>query len=160
MKHQHKFASIEKGGQDSSCCGCCYCSRSAKRWTWCAITTPLAFLALFFIGLVIRTALLKEGPFVLQKLDQNPTFLNLSRNEVEAMSKRLGGAIQIPTISYNQTFLNTTALGKFHEYLRDTFPRVFDTPWIEVNVINEFSFLFRVQGEKITKNPYLLCAHM
>ena len=124
------------------------------------ITTPLAFLVLFFIALAIRTALLKEGPFVLQKLDHNPDFLNLSRNEIKEMSKRLGDAIKIPTISYNQTSLSTTELGKFHEYLRKTFPKVFDTPWIEVNVINEFSLLFWVQGQKTTQNPYLLCAHM
>ena len=37
MKHQHKFTSIEKGGHDSSCCGCCYCSQSTKRWTWVPI---------------------------------------------------------------------------------------------------------------------------
>ena len=124
------------------------------------ITTPLAFLVLFFIALAIRTALLKDSPFVLQKLDHNPDFLNLSRNEIKEMSKRLGDAIKIPTISYNQTSLSTTELGKFHEYLRKTFPKVFDTPWIEVNVINEFSLLFWVQGQKTTQNPYLLCAHM
>ena len=154
---QHKFMHVESGGE-KQCCGCCYCSQNTRRSWTCCIATPIVLLVLFIFGLLIRTALLDESPFILEKLDDdiNLTFLNLTNEEKLSAAQRLRGAIQIPTVSYSQTEQNFTALSMFNEYLKDTFSNVFEAPYIDAIEVNKYSLLFRVEGLQSTKNPYLL----
>ena len=142
----HKFMDVESGQKN--------CSRTSK--CSCIILTPIVLFGLFVIGLVIRTAFISESPFVLEKLDEDPTFLNLTDEEKLSAAKRLQGAIRIPTISYTQTEQNFTALSMFQDYLKDTFPEVFEASYIETIEVNKYSLLFRVEGLQSTKNPYLL----
>ena len=69
---------------------------------------------MFISGIAIRAALL-EDPFELKTLDENPSFLDLSSQEILETAQRLGEAIRIQTVSYNETVLNITALELFHE---------------------------------------------
>jgi carboxypeptidase PM20D1 len=156
---KHKFSTVETG-KDNSCCGCCYCSKTQKRAACTLVWTPIVLFLLFIIGLLIRTALI-ESPFALKRLSEDsPKFMNLSSSLKLVMAERLGRAIQIRTISINETTLNTTALAEMHSLLTSTFDRVFKSDFITVQRVNTYSLLLRIEGTIATRNPYMLCGHL
>lgn len=82
-----------------------------------------------------------------------------STSERLAMKEALKGAIQIPTVSFSSTESNTTALAEFGEFIQKVFPRVFQTSFIQHEVVAEYSHLFTVHGTDPDLQPYLLLAH-
>ncbi|XP_037680816.1 N-fatty-acyl-amino acid synthase/hydrolase PM20D1 isoform X3 [Choloepus didactylus] len=76
-----------------------------------------------------------------------------------AMKEALKGAIQIPTVSFSDEESNTTALAEFGEYMQKVFPTLFNTSFIQHEVVGEYSHLFTVQGSDPTLQPYMLMAH-
>ncbi|XP_023342401.1 N-fatty-acyl-amino acid synthase/hydrolase PM20D1.1, partial [Eurytemora carolleeae] len=75
-------------------------------------------------------------------------------------ASKLAGAIQIPTVSRDNDDLSLEELSNLHLYLKTTFPDVFSSSFVEVTAVNEHSLLLSVSGSQITKNPYLLAAHL
>ncbi|XP_042207550.1 N-fatty-acyl-amino acid synthase/hydrolase PM20D1-like [Homarus americanus] len=55
---------------------------------------------------------------------------------------------------------DTHQLLRFHEFLRESFPHVFNCSYIETEVINTYSLLFTVTGSTPELQPYLLMGHM
>ncbi|MBZ3880675.1 putative carboxypeptidase PM20D1 [Sciurus carolinensis] len=82
-----------------------------------------------------------------------------SEEEHVAMKEALKGAIQIPTVSFSHEESNTTALVEFGEYIREVFPTVFKTNFIQHEVVGNYSHLFTVQGSEPSLQPYMLLAH-
>ncbi|XP_004610123.2 N-fatty-acyl-amino acid synthase/hydrolase PM20D1 [Sorex araneus] len=80
--------------------------------------------------------------------------------ERTAMKEALKAAIQIPTVSFGPEEFNTTALAEFGEFMRRAFPTVFNTSFIQHEVVGEYSHLFTVQGSDPSLQPYLLLAHI
>lgn len=76
------------------------------------------------------------------------------------MKEALKGAIQIPTVSFGPEEFNTTALAEFGEFIRRGFPTVFNTSFIQHEVVGKYSHLFTVHGEDPSLQPYLLLAHI
>ena len=156
MKHKFIQDDIEK----NKCCGCCQCSKTQKRLTWFFCFLPLASLAVLLVVILIRAATL-ESKLVVEPLDPQPKFMNLSSSEKNSMTKRFSEAIQIRTVSYNATSQENDALKNFQDFLRANYPHMFDnTAYITHEVINEYSLLFRIEGSVTTSHPYLLCAHL
>uniref|UniRef100_A0AAY4E3H9 Peptidase M20 dimerisation domain-containing protein n=1 Tax=Denticeps clupeoides TaxID=299321 RepID=A0AAY4E3H9_9TELE len=69
-------------------------------------------------------------------------------------------AIQIPTVSYSETSLNTTALRDFSKLLRKAFPAVFSSHLVTHEIVGEYSHLFWVAGSDLSLVPYMLLAHI
>ena len=65
--------------------------------------SPLVALVILVLVLVINAATLQPY-LVVEPLDTQPIFMDLTDQQKNIIAKRLGGAIQIPTISYNSTF--------------------------------------------------------
>jgi len=73
----------------------------------------------------------------------------------------LSHAIQCRTVSHDDPSLNLTKkaeLLKLHELLKGSFPTLHRKHPPEI--INHFSLLFKIPGEKKNKNPIMLCAHL
>ena len=103
-----------------------------------------------------------DSPFVLNRLDPQPQFMNSSDEDIEKRAQALGTAITFPTVSFNSSYTNTTALDEFHTFLRQNYAHIFNgsLPFIKVHVVNRHSLLIRVEGQIATSNPYLLCGHL
>ncbi|XP_004578993.2 N-fatty-acyl-amino acid synthase/hydrolase PM20D1 isoform X1 [Ochotona princeps] len=82
-----------------------------------------------------------------------------SQKESTEMKEALKGAIQIPTVSFSRNKSNTTALAEFGKYIRKVFPRLFNTTFIQHEVVGEYSHLFTIQGADRSLQPYMLLAH-
>ena len=75
-------------------------------------------------------------------------------------AQKLGQSIQIPTVSWNDTYQNSKEIFQLIEFLYEIFPTVFSSEYVRVYPVNTLSLLLRVQGVKNTKNPYLLAGHL
>ncbi len=159
MRSKHRFSTVE-AGKHNTCCGCCYCSKKQKITVCTLIWLPIAILVLLVVAILIRTALV-EPRFELMRLSADPpVFMNLTDDDKLDMAKRLGEAIQLKTISIDADTQNETALALMRDLLSSKFPGVFSSDFIEIEVVNDLSLLFRVEGRMSTANPYLLCGHL
>ena len=74
-------------------------------------------------------------------------------------AERLAKAVRFKTISYqDREQIDYGAFARFHAYLRETYPRVFET--LEVELLNDFSLLIRWPGRDHSLQPILFTAHM
>ncbi|XP_045154167.1 N-fatty-acyl-amino acid synthase/hydrolase PM20D1 isoform X2 [Echinops telfairi] len=78
-----------------------------------------------------------------------------SERERVEMKEALKGAIRIPTVSFSSEESNVTALAEFGEYIH----KVFNTSFIQHEVVGGYSHLFTVQGSDPSLEPYMLLAH-
>ncbi|XP_058131080.1 N-fatty-acyl-amino acid synthase/hydrolase PM20D1 [Dasypus novemcinctus] len=123
-------------------------------WKYVCVLALAAMLLLAF-STVSRSKVprIKEPPGASQIPSQ------FTEEERVAMKEALQGAIQIPTVSFSAEESNTTALAEFGEYIQKVFPTVFNTSFIQHEVVGEYSYLFTVQGSDPTLQPYMLMAH-
>jgi len=76
-----------------------------------------------------------------------------------APQERLALAVSIPTVSYQEADrIDYTQLQRFHQFLRDSFPRVFSQ--LEVETVRDYSLLLRWPGSDPARQPVLFIAHM
>ena len=74
-------------------------------------------------------------------------------------AERLAEAVRFKTISYqDRNKIDYAAFARFHAYLREIYPRVFET--LEVELLNDFSLLIRWPGKDHSLQPILFTAHM
>ncbi|MEE4146553.1 MAG: M20/M25/M40 family metallo-hydrolase [Halieaceae bacterium] len=74
-------------------------------------------------------------------------------------AERLGSAVRFKTISYqDHEQIEYREFDAFHQFLRDSFPRVFAA--LEVETINDYSLLLRWPGSDAALPPVLFTAHM
>ncbi|KAI0367042.1 carboxypeptidase S [Pilatotrama ljubarskyi] len=76
--------------------------------------------------------------------------------------KALGGAVQIPTESYDDLGpvgedSRWEVFGKLHKYLEQTFPRVFET--LNVTRVNTYGIVLHWQGSNESALPVVMAAH-
>lgn len=71
----------------------------------------------------------------------------------------LAEAVKIKTISYqDKAEIDYDEFIKFHSYLENTYPRVYET--LQREVINDYSLVYKWQGAAEQLKPMLLMAHM
>jgi carboxypeptidase PM20D1 len=86
--------------------------------------------------------------------NQNPVKID----EAQA-TQRLSSAIQIPTISYDDSALvDTQMFARFHQFLQQAYPLVHQNA--EKTVINQHSLVFHLPGKDTSLKPVLFLAHM
>lgn len=126
-----------------------------------------------------QVELLKHQSSTTDKLLQNfadKIFPSPSIDETQGLVKKVRGtlterqikyasilshAIQCRTVSHDEPSLNLTnkaELLKLHKLMKASFPTLYKKHPPEI--INNFSLLFKVPGEKKDKKPIMLCAHL
>lgn len=125
-----------------------------------AIAVLVIVLVVLVTTVLVIAAVNTSSPFTLVTLDTDPKFITFTEEEKLERAQLLGEAIRFPTISFNKTFTNTTALQELHAFLNETYADVFNAPFVTRYTINTHSLLLRVSGETSTANPYLLCGHL
>uniref|UniRef100_A0AAQ5Z4S3 Peptidase M20 dimerisation domain-containing protein n=1 Tax=Amphiprion ocellaris TaxID=80972 RepID=A0AAQ5Z4S3_AMPOC len=90
----------------------------------------------------------------------NNISLVIDHHQREELLANFKEAIRIPTVSFSETEINTTALLEFDRFLRKAFPTVFSSSLVHHELVGNYSHLFRVQGSQPDLVPYLLLAHI
>ncbi|XP_018529973.1 N-fatty-acyl-amino acid synthase/hydrolase PM20D1.2 isoform X1 [Lates calcarifer] len=86
--------------------------------------------------------------------------LVIDGHQREELLTNFKGAIRIPTVSFSETEINTTALLEFDRLLRKAFPTVFSSNLVHHELVANYSHLFWVQGSQPGLVPYMLLAHI
>ncbi|XP_064333192.1 N-fatty-acyl-amino acid synthase/hydrolase PM20D1 isoform X4 [Camelus dromedarius] len=123
---------------------------------------PRPYICLLAAVLLLGIAAVSRSKGLLGKEHERTPRItsHFSQKERVTMKEALKGAIQIPTVSFSSKELNTTALTEFGRYIRKVFPTVFQTSFIQHEVVGEYSHLFMVQGSDPSLQPYMLLAHI
>ena len=123
------------------------------------IWVPIITLVGLVTVLVVNAALVADR-FERLELDPSPTFLNSSEDVIMARAERLGGAVKIKSISYDPSKQERTELVKLIKYINETYPSIRRSKFISRYEVNDLSLVYRVEGTEMTKNPYIICAHL
>ncbi|QOY90388.1 M20 family peptidase [Paludibaculum fermentans] len=100
-----------------------------------------------------RTALLKSRQV---RPAGTPALTTLDTSSAPA---HLAGAIRIPTISFDDPAkIDGSQLLRLHRYLRETYPRTHAA--LSVEVVNQYSLLYRWDGASPDAPPILLLGHL
>ena len=122
----------EDGGRSLTCCGLCYFSRTQKILCYLAIVIPVLVIVSLVLAILINTWTVKDK-FQLQRLSEDDIhFVNPSNEEATEWSEKLGGAIKIQTISWNDTDQNLEQIIDLHKFLYQSFPSVFSSEVVQV----------------------------
>ena len=138
------------------------CRKISKIIFWFLIAIVL-FCIVTFTCLVINAYLLTTEGYKRTKIDANPEYLGLSKNESIEQAKRLLGAIKIDTMSASEgkekdKYLN--GIKELHKYIKVEYPNIHEAEYIEKLVVNDYSLIYRVQGTSSSKQVYMLTAHL
>lgn len=123
------------------------------------LAMALGVVALLLLVAVIRAVTIEGEDY------RDPGLEGLVREELpglylQTLPELMGRALAIPTVSSAPGDYDTEQLLRFHAFLRESFPNAFNASFVEVEVVNNYSFLFTVKGSDPALQPYLLAAHM
>ncbi|XP_073325968.1 N-fatty-acyl-amino acid synthase/hydrolase PM20D1.2 [Pagrus major] len=90
----------------------------------------------------------------------NNISLDIDHRRREELLANFKEAIRIPTVSFSETEINTTALLEFDRLLRKAFPTVFSSSLVHHELVAKYSHLFWVPGSQPDLVPYMLLAHI
>lgn len=112
----------------------------------------LLFLLIIVAGVVlVNTIFFRSVQIEVEPLKNNP----IHRDDAVEI---LAGAIQLPTVSWADTADRDTAIfEKFITYVQQQFPQVHDE--LEFERINDYSLLYKWEGQDSTLAPVLLTGH-
>uniref|UniRef100_A0A671QN08 Probable carboxypeptidase PM20D1.2 n=1 Tax=Sinocyclocheilus anshuiensis TaxID=1608454 RepID=A0A671QN08_9TELE len=86
--------------------------------------------------------------------------LHLSPQQRKNLLANFKAAIQIPTVSFTETNVNTSALREFDGLLRKVFPKIFSSSLVQHEMVGNYSHLLTVPGSEPDLEPYMLLAHI
>jgi len=109
----------------------------------------IAFLALIVI-LVAKTIMLDSKQLSAEK--------GTEITVMDGFESRLSGAVQIPTITWEDTQKTDTAqFTVFHNYLKEVFPLIHDK--LPLQKFNHHALLYTWEGKNLQLKPVILLAH-
>ncbi|XP_034028813.1 N-fatty-acyl-amino acid synthase/hydrolase PM20D1.2-like isoform X2 [Thalassophryne amazonica] len=86
--------------------------------------------------------------------------LVINHHQREELLDNFKEALRIPTVSFTESDINTTALLEFNKLIRKAFPTIFSSKLVHHEVVSNYSHLFWVQGSQPNLAPYMLLAHI
>ncbi|ROL53251.1 N-fatty-acyl-amino acid synthase/hydrolase PM20D1.2 [Anabarilius grahami] len=139
----------------------------STHWKLFKFLKVLLFSAIFAITVLFLVATVRTFTFdvnaglELGKWENTTTIsLHLSPQQRKNLLANFKAAIQIPTVSFTETNVNTSALREFDGLLRRVFPKVFSSSLVKHEVVGNYSHLFTVPGREPDLEPYMLLAHI
>ena len=119
------------------------------------------------IMVICIKAVLLKVKFHRITLDAHPEFLDSSNNSIFERAERLGEAIKFKTVSVNAKDGDAKsreyyeALFQINDFIENVYPNLHSSPDVEKIKVNDYSMIFRIQGEMSdNKTPYMLCGHL
>ncbi|XP_052449839.1 N-fatty-acyl-amino acid synthase/hydrolase PM20D1.2 isoform X2 [Carassius gibelio] len=136
-------------------------------WKLFKFLKVLLFSVIFLITVLFLVATVKTFTFdadaglLLGKWENTTAIsLHLSPQQRKNQLAHFKAAIQIPTVSFTETNVNTSALREFDALLRKVFPKVFSSSVVQHEMVGSYSHLLTVSGSEADLEPYMLLAHI
>ncbi|KAJ8377697.1 hypothetical protein AAFF_G00254780 [Aldrovandia affinis] len=140
--------------------------QSTKMRVWKFVKVACLSLTLVLIVLLLVAAIrtlsldVNAGLQLAQWEKTNHIAPDISQQQREQLLEHFREAIRIPTVSFSETDLNTTALAEFNLLLERAFPVVFSSDLVKHEVVANYSHLFWAPGSDPALTPYMLLAHV
>ncbi len=135
-------------------CSSCCC-------LWTAIVVAIVILAVFFLVLTGLTYLSGTPYGGTTTAAQDEGFDLIADNATYERALRLANGIAIRSVAFAPSRYNETALVKLRDYIEKSFPLIHSATFVTRHVVNNFSLLYRVEGQDPSAGPpYLLCSHL
>lgn len=120
-----------------------------------------SIIALLLVATVRTFTLDVDSGLHLGKWENTTTIsLQLRTQQRQNLLANFKAAIRIPTVSFTETHVNTSALQEFDGLLRSVFPKVFSSSLVRHEVVGNYSHLFTIAGTDADLEPYMLLAHI
>ncbi len=114
--------------------------------------------AAFLLGLIAIAVFRAATVFDDVQLEPAQDLAQVELNQEQVVA-RMAGAIRFRTISHDdRSNFDAGAFLAFHDYLRESFPRVHERA--ELTLINDYSLLFHIAGSDRSRKPIMLMGHM
>lgn len=126
------------------------------------LLTFILSLTLLFLVATVRTFTfdVSAGLHLGKWENTNTIAPHLTPQQKKDLLANFKAAIQIPTVAFTETNINTDALREFDALLRRAFPKVFSSSLVKHETISNYSHLFTVSGTELDLEPYMLLAHI
>ncbi|XP_014675093.1 PREDICTED: probable carboxypeptidase PM20D1 [Priapulus caudatus] len=116
-----------------------------------------AFLLLFVTLLVVRTLLLAPPTAHVTKCDpKDADFIKADARALRIFSR----ALTIKTISWSADKISGEALLELHRHVFESYPLIHSSPYVQLELVNNYSLLYTVSGSDPELQPYMLAAHL
>uniref|UniRef100_A0A671QSR2 Probable carboxypeptidase PM20D1.2 n=1 Tax=Sinocyclocheilus anshuiensis TaxID=1608454 RepID=A0A671QSR2_9TELE len=139
----------------------------SARWKLFKFLKVLLFSVIFSITVLFLVATVRTFTFdvdaglQLGKWENTTAIsLHLSPQQRKNLLANFKAAIQIPTVSFTETNVNTSALREFDGLLRKVFPKIFSSSLVQHEMVGNYSHLLTVPGSEPDLEPYMLLAHI
>ncbi|XP_066960617.1 N-fatty-acyl-amino acid synthase/hydrolase PM20D1-like isoform X2 [Macrobrachium rosenbergii] len=134
-------------------------SRHVCRAVTLIICLPLVVISSLLAVAAIRALLIEDidyqfAEFKTSGLDDIP------ESYLESFPEVFGASLRIPTVSTAPGDYDKEQILVFHQFLRDSFPDVFNSSFVKAEVINSYSLLLTIRGTDESLQPYMLAAHL
>ena len=115
-------------------------------------------IAAVLVGIIAIVIFRANTVFEDVQLEPAKNLAQVELNE-EQVVERMAGAIRFRTISHDdRSNFDADAFLAFHDYLRESFPRVHERA--KLTLINDYSLLFQITGTNLSLKPVMLMGHM
>ncbi|XP_068222465.1 N-fatty-acyl-amino acid synthase/hydrolase PM20D1-like isoform X2 [Palaemon carinicauda] len=130
----------------------------------CRAVTLIICLPLLVVGVLLAAAAVRA--LIIEDIDyqfegfQSKEIEEIPESYLEDLPEVFGASLRIPTVSTAPGDYDTEQILVFHQFLRDSFPDVFNSSFIQAEVINSYSLLLTIKGTDESVQPYMLAAHL
>ncbi|RMZ96294.1 putative carboxypeptidase PM20D1 [Brachionus plicatilis] len=111
--------------------------------------------SLFFLFLVYRAYVVNQPCKHQIKIVESASKFQIN-NEI---LNRFKNSLKIQTVSYGQNNQNFSALKDFISFIQTEFSDIEAYKYAKLDIINNYSLLYKIQGSDLALKPYLLAAH-
>ncbi|CAF0724852.1 unnamed protein product [Brachionus calyciflorus] len=114
-----------------------------------------SIITIFFLIILYRAYIVNQPCRHDIKIIETNNKFKLSEKALD----RFQQSLKIPTISFDHNNQNKTALLEYIGFIRKEFFELESYEFVSFNLINNFSLLYKIEGNDPTLKPYLLAAH-
>ncbi|CAL4095946.1 unnamed protein product, partial [Meganyctiphanes norvegica] len=139
-------------------------SKTVRRGVAVAVGTTvgvfIGVVAILLLAALIRAATLMEPDYIGIDGEAGLVIDELPQEYLDKLPTLFAKALSYKTVSTAPGEFNIEELVAFNKFLRDSFPNVFNSPYIQAETVNNYSLLLTIKGSDNSREPYMLASHI
>lgn len=119
-----------------------------------------SIIAILALAALIRAATLTEIDYNGNDASSGLVQEELPKEYLDTLPSLFAKSLTFKTVSTAPGEYNREQLVAFNKFLRESFPNVFNSTYIEAETVNNYSLLLTIKGSDDSLEPYMLASHM